>query len=241
MSPINVTIIPAFDDNYIYLLQADNDQTAIVDPGEAAPVITALDKHALSLDYILITHHHGDHTGGAIELKEKYNAQIIGPAADEQRISGLDIKLHDQEHFTFGEEEGKALETPGHTTGSMCFYFPKSKLIFTGDTLFSMGCGRLFEGTSEQMWSSLQKILALPDETKLYCAHEYTINNGTFCLSVEPDNKDLKDRMDEVKSLRAQNHPTLPSTIGLEKATNVFLRSTSPAHFAELRALKDRS
>ncbi len=237
---ITVTIIPVLDDNYSYLIQSGS-KTAIIDAGEAAPIIAHLDAHGLSLDYILNTHHHGDHVGGNDALKEKYNAPVIGPKAESHKIKTMDIGLAEHDSFEFGDETARIIETAGHTLGHICFYFPESAVLFSGDTLFSMGCGRLFEGTAAQMWDSLQKISALPDETMIYCGHEYTASNAKFGLSQEPNNQDLKNRMNEVQNLRAQNMPTIPVSLAIEKKTNVFLKAKNAAHFAELRSLKDKS
>ena len=235
---MNVTLIPILSDNYAYLLEAEDGAVAVLDPGEAGPVIEVLEDKNLKPDMILNTHHHSDHIGGNAEIKNKYGAQIIGPAKDKDRI-GPDQGLREGDDFSFGGEQVQILETPGHTLGGICFYFPESKAVFTGDTLFVMGCGRVFEGTMEQMWDSLSKIMALPDETKIYCGHEYTQANGNFCLTVEPDNTDLQDRMKDIRALRDQGKPTIPSIIALEKKTNSFVRAGSAARFAEIRKEKD--
>jgi hydroxyacylglutathione hydrolase len=235
---IRVSIIPILKDNYAYLLEGNN-EVAVVDPGEAAPVIAALEQRGLKLDYILNTHHHGDHIAGNAELACKYGAKIAGPAAEKARIPNMDILLKEKDRLPFGGEEANVIETPGHTRGHICFYLPESKIVFTGDTLFLMGCGRLFEGTAEQMWHSLSKIAALPDETKIYCGHEYTEVFGHFGLREEPDNQDIQNRLKEVESLRAQNKPTIPGTIAEEKRTNVFLRAGSSENFAKVRKVKD--
>ncbi len=236
---INVTIIPVLKDNYAYLLEADNGETAIVDPGEAGPAIDVLEQKSIKLDTILCTHHHADHIAGCASLKEKYGAKIIGPEKDAARIPGIDIGLTEDSDFSLGGESVTIFETPGHTTGGICYYFPESTLAFTGDTLFSMGCGRLFEGTPEQMWESLQKIMTLPDDIKVYCGHEYTQDGGNFSLHIEPDNEDTKIRMEDVIRLRKQGKPTIPSTIALEKKTNPFLRAGSAQRFGEIRKIKD--
>ncbi len=236
---INITIIPALSDNYVYLLEADNGEVAVVDPGEAGPVIEALDEKNLTLDYILSTHHHYDHIGGNTDLIGKYSAKLVGPAKEEARIPNMDIMLHEGDHLVFGSEEIEVLETPGHTRGHICYYLPETGAVFTGDTLFLMSTGRLFEGTPKQMWGSLQKIAALPDETEVYCAHEYTLDNGEFCLSVEPDNAALQKRMEKVRALRADGKPTMPGNIGEEKETNAFLRARSAQRYGEIRGLKD--
>lgn len=238
---IDVQIIPILKDNYAYLLIADNGETAIIDPGEAAPIIVELDKKNLSLDYVINTHHHWDHTDGNESLIEKFDAKLVGPSKEAMKIPGLDILLSEGDMFEFGEENIQILETPGHTLGHICLYFPQNKMVFTGDTLFLMGCGRLFEGTAEQMWTSFEKLIALPDDTKVYCGHEYTSGLGKFCLTVEPENDALKQRMNEVRTLRANKKPTVPGTIGLEKETNSFMRAGSAERFAEIRALRDQS
>lgn len=233
---IKVHIIPILKDNYAYILASAN-EVAVLDPGEAGPVIDFLEKNGLKPSYIFNTHHHGDHIAGNAEIKEKYGAQIAAPA-HEARIKS-DIGLREGQDFSFGGEEAMILETPGHTRGSVCLYFPESKIVFVGDTLFSLGCGRVIEGTMEQMWMSLQKIAALPGETNIYCGHEYTVQNGEFCLTVEPNNKDLKIRVAKAESLRQLGAPTLPVSLESEKKTNVFLRAGSPERFAELRIRKD--
>ena len=238
---ISVTIIPILEDNYCYLLQAENGETAIIDPGEAQPVIDRVEELGLDLDYILTTHHHGDHIAGNAHLQDQYGAKLAGPATETARIPGMNILLSEKSKFSFGGENVQTLETPGHTHGHICFYFPLSKLVFTGDTLFSMGCGRLFEGTAEQMWDSLQKIAALPGDTLVYCGHEFTQSNGLFCLDLDPGNPDLIARLQDVEKLRATNKPTLPVTIATEKKTNAFLSAGSVQRFAEIRKLKDKA
>lgn len=233
---IEVTLIPILEDNYAYLLEGGG-QVAVVDPGEAGPVIDAIQKKKGKLDFILNTHHHGDHIAGNKELKLKYGAKIVGPG-HETRITA-DFPVREGDDFSFGGEKAEIFETPGHTRGHICFYFPESKIVFTGDTLFLMGCGRLFEGSADQMWDSLSKITALPDDIKIYCGHEYTQANGQFCLGIEPDNKDLQERMAEVDMLRKAGQPTIPAPLGLEKKTNVFLRAGNAVRFAEIRKLRD--
>ncbi|MEZ5815166.1 MAG: hydroxyacylglutathione hydrolase [Alphaproteobacteria bacterium] len=223
---INVTLVPALSDNYIYLLKMENGAVAIVDPGEAAPILEVLKSKNLTPDCILNTHHHWDHVNGISGLQKAF--PDIAVYTPENRPS------------EFGGERLEILETPGHTLDHICYHFPESRMAFTGDTLFSMGCGRLFEGTPEQMWESLQRIAALPDNTQIYCGHEYTLSNGRFCLSIEPENKALQERVEEVEGLRAAGKPTLPVSLALEKQTNIFLRAGSAERFAQLRALKDK-
>lgn len=237
---IEIRILPILDDNYAYLIHSEDGTTAIVDPGEAAPVIQAIEERGLSLDYIINTHHHWDHVNGNPKLKEKYNAQIVAPARDAGRIKGgVDIALNDGDHFDLGTDRAEIIATPGHTLDGVCYYFKESKALFTGDTLFSMGCGRLFEGTPADMFQSFQKLQALPNEAQVYCGHEYTRANAGFCLTQDKHNEALKSRITEVKALREQGKPTIPTTLGLEKKTNVFMKAKSAEEFAALRQKKD--
>ncbi|BBN19291.1 hydroxyacylglutathione hydrolase [Marchantia polymorpha subsp. ruderalis] len=227
-SRLQIDMVPCLVDNYAYLLHDVNARvTAVVDPSAAGPVIRALNEKGLSLDFILNTHHHWDHTGGNVELKRKYNAKVVGPRADEGRIPEIDISLREGECWKLGEHVMHVLDTPGHTRGHVTFYFPDSGAVFTGDTLFSMGCGRLFEGTPEQMWNSLSKICHLPDETLVYCGHEYTLSNAKFAMSVEPQNEALSSRYEKVAELRRKGLPTVPTSLGEEKSFNPFLRPFS--------------
>lgn len=237
---IDVHIIPVLNDNYAYVLEAPDGACAIVDPGEAAPVIAFLERRALTPSLIFNTHHHGDHTGGNAALIARYGCALAAPASERARISGITIPLAERTALSFGGEAVQVLETPGHTAGHICLYFPESGLLFTGDTLFSMGCGRLFEGTAAQMWESLGKITALPEKTRIFCGHEYTLANGKFCLRIEPENTDLQSRIRAAEALRAGGKPTLPVTLALEKKTNALLRAGSAGRFAELRQMKDR-
>ncbi|KAL3676910.1 hypothetical protein R1sor_026858 [Riccia sorocarpa] len=231
-SRLQIELVPCLVDNYAYLLHDANAKvTAVVDPSAAGPVIDALNAKGLSLNFILNTHHHWDHTGGNAELKRKYNAKVVGPRADEERIPEIDISLRDGQTWKLGEHVMQVLDTPGHTRGHVTFYFPDSGAVFTGDTLFSLGCGRLFEGTAEQMWHSLSKICQLPDETLVYCGHEYTLSNAKFAISLEPKNEALLSHYEKVAQLRRKGLPTIPTTLGEEKKINPFLRPSS----AELR------
>ena len=227
---LEVRLIPALSDNYIHLLRdAATGTVGIVDPSEAEPAIEALGALGWRPTYILNTHHHPDHTAGNTELKRLYGATVIGPAADRDRIPDIDRAYRDGETFQFGGQAVQVLDVPGHTRGHIAFWFEESEAVFTGDTLFAMGCGRLFEGTPEQMWRSLSKIAALPGETRVYCGHEYTQGNARFAVTVDPENTVLKARAKEIDALRAKGQPTLPSTIGQERATNPFLRADQPA------------
>jgi hydroxyacylglutathione hydrolase len=229
MQTLDVELIPAFSDNYIYLLrQAEARRVAVVDPGDAAPVIAALEERGLALDTILLTHHHGDHIGGVGDLKRRFRCLVVGPASEAGRIPDLDRGVREGDRFEFGHEMVEVFETPGHTRGHIAFWFPESRALFCGDALFSMGCGRLFEGTPAQMWDSLRKLRGLPDDARVYCGHEYTQKNARFALSVDPDNPDLQTRAREVDDARARGAATLPSTMGAEKRTNPFLRADLP-------------
>ena len=237
---LEITAISVWTDNYVYLLRdAETGKTAVVDPTEAAPVVTELERQGLRLDRIVNTHHHVDHIGGNADLKSRYGCDVAGPASDQNRILTMDHGLQDGDVLRVGSSEAQVLFIPGHTTGHIALWFEADAALFCGDTLFSLGCGRLFEGTAEQMWASLSRLAALPPETRVYCAHEYTEANGRFALTVEPGNADLQTRMGEVRELRAKGRSTLPSTVGLEKRTNPFLRAGSARRFAELRQAKD--
>jgi len=219
----------ALEDNYCYLIRdPDTGLTAVIDTPDIAAIETALTETGWSLDYILNTHHHWDHAGGNLELKKKTGCKVVGPQAEADRIPGIDIALSDGDTFDLGSKTAMIYDTPGHTSGHIVYHFEADDMAFVGDTLFAMGCGRLFEGTAEQMWSSLQKLLAWPDDTLVYCAHEYTQANAAFALTVEPGNRQLVERAAKVDELRQQGRPTIPSTIGLERETNPFLRPMSP-------------
>lgn len=249
-----VTIIPILNDNYSYLVHdTQSRQTAVVDPALSQPVLDVLAANGWQLNFIFNTHHHGDHVGGNLELKQKTGCKVVAAAADRHRIPGYDIGVNDNDVVMLGNLAARIIATPGHTSGHIVYYFADHGLLFCGDTLFSMGCGRLFEGSAEQLWQSLQKLKGLPSTTRIYCAHEYTQANGRFALSVEPDNLALQQRIAAVSQLRANGQPTLPSTIAQERATNPFFREDSPALqktigmsgksaldvFTRLRELKD--
>ena len=226
---LQVHMFGALSDNYCYLIHDPvTGKTGVIDTPEVAPIEKALAETGWTLDFILNTHHHDDHAGGNLALKKKTGCTIVGPRADAARIPGIDIELGDGDTFELGSRTATVYDTPGHTSGHIVYHFADDGIAFTGDTLFSMGCGRLFEGTPEQMWTSLQKLLAWPDDTLVYCAHEYTQSNAAFAMSVEPDNAQLIERSRQVDELRQQDKPTIPSTIGLERATNPFLRPASP-------------
>ena len=217
--------IPCLNDNYAYIVQDNITKTVgVVDPSEAKPIINYLKKEKLELNYILNTHHHFDHIGGNIELQKLYNSKIIGFKDDKHRIPGINITLNDGEKFKFGKSQIKVIHIPGHTSGHICFFFEKEKIAFTGDTLFSLGCGRIFEGDHEQMLSSLNKIKKLPTKTKIYCGHEYTLKNAEFCMKYDEKNLDLTNQFKKVKELRSKNLPTVPSVLEQELKSNIFLR-----------------
>jgi hydroxyacylglutathione hydrolase len=236
----NVIIIKALHDNYTYLYEYAPGQSLVVDPCDAAVVLRELDKHNLALTTILATHHHFDHTAGIRELKSKTSCQVLG--ADSRRIAGLDKQVSDGDIINIGSEQIEVITTPGHTKTSACYYLRPSKgsgLLWTGDTLFGAGCGRLFECTADTMFKSRKRLAALPDDTFIYCGHNYTVENYEFALGIEPDNDHIKKRLLEAKKADNEGNPTVPSTIGDEKKTNVFLRAGSVKAFAELRKRKD--
>ena len=217
--------IACLADNYAYIIKDSNSKNiGVVDPSEAKPIISFLQKKNLKLSYILNTHHHFDHIGGNIELKKMYNAKIVGFLGDKHRIPGIDITLKNNELWNFGSSIVKILHIPGHTLGHICFFFKKEKIAFTGDTLFSLGCGRIFEGNHKQMLVSLNKIKNLPKETKIYCGHEYTYKNAEFCMKYDNKNPDLIKQFTKIKELRSNNLPTIPSRLSDELKSNIFLR-----------------
>ncbi len=228
MASLQVHQFPCLSDNYSYLVHdPDTGLTATIDTPEAGPINAALEQKGWTLTHILNTHHHFDHAGSNEALKAQWGCTIVGSRDDAARIPGIDIEVGDGDSFQFGEHQVQVFDVSGHTIGHIAFYFPDSSTLFSGDALFALGCGRLFEGTPEQMWTSLQKLIDLPDDTVVYCAHEYTQANAAFALSVEPQNAALQARSKEIDALRAEGKPTVPSTIGLEKETNPFLRPAS--------------
>ncbi len=216
-------------DNYGFLLHdSATGATASIDTPEVGPINQALADKGWQLTHILNTHHHFDHAGGNEELKTQWQCQVVGAAIDAERIPGIDVEVRDGQHFAFGSAEAQVMEVPGHTSGHIAYYFADAGIAFVGDTLFALGCGRLFEGTPEQMSVSLSKLMALPDQTTVYCAHEYTEANAAFAVTVEPNNEALQRRVAEIRQLRAAGQPTVPTSIGLERATNPFVRADSP-------------
>ena len=255
MASLRVTLIPVLKDNYAYLLEDDSTgMVAVVDPGEADPVAAKLEAKGGRLDWILNTHHHGDHVGGNHELAKRYGASIVGPAAESARIPDLDRGVAEGDHVMVGAARGSVLDVPGHTAGHIAFWFEDAGALFCGDTLFALGCGRLLEGTPAQMWSSLLKLRALPDTTRVYCGHEYTQANARFALTVDGANPVLQAYAEDVNDARESGAPTIPAQLGREKLANPFLCADKPelqaaigmagadpvAVFAEIRGRKDR-
>lgn len=237
---IEVVCIPALSDNYVWLLHdADSAETVVVDPSEAAPVLAEAQARGWRIGAIWNTHWHPDHTGGNAAVKAATGARVFAPAAEAERIPTLDVALAEGDRVTIGAHAAQVIETPGHTAGHIVFHLVEAGLLFSGDTLFAMGCGRLFEGGPEQMFVNMQRLGALPGETLVYAAHEYTESNGRFAAHVEPGNAAIAERMRDVTATLAAGRPTLPTTIALEAATNPFLRAASARELAERRAAKD--
>ena len=237
---VEIVRIPALSDNYIWLVhEPGSGETLVIDPAVADPVLAEADARGWRITQIWNTHWHPDHTGGNAEIKAATSCRITGPAAEAERIPTLDRWVAEGDGVALGAIEAIVMETPAHTAGHISYHLPSEGLIFVGDTLFAMGCGRLFEGEADQMHANLQRFAALPPETLVYCAHEYTLANGRFALSVEPDNRALVERMEQVEVMRAAGEATLPTTIALERATNPFMRASSAEELAERRRAKD--
>ncbi|MBB4264849.1 hydroxyacylglutathione hydrolase [Roseospira visakhapatnamensis] len=239
MADLIIVSVPVLGDNYVHVAhEPDSGETAVIDPAVAEPVLAVLEDRGWRLTAILNTHHHHDHTGGNQTIKDRTGAQVVGNRKDARRIPGLDHGVVEGDTIRLGEQAARVIEVPGHTSGHIAFWFadatPDSGALFCGDTLFSIGCGRLFEGSPAQMWASLGKLRALPPTTRVYCAHEYTEANIRFALTVDPDNPSLRGRAEEVARLRARNTPTVPSILGDEMAANPFLRADDPALAARL-------
>lgn len=243
MSRFKVHIVPVLSDNYVYILEDPSGKAAIVDPGEAEAVESYIAQHDLKPEVILLTHHHGDHIGGVGALAEKYDVRIYGPDAEKDKILAhaprLDRTLKNQDVFELFGVNVDVIHTPGHTAGHICYYLPTEHILLAGDTLFSIGCGRVFEGTMEQMHTSLQYLKSLPDETELYCGHEYTLANLDFALSLHPNDPKLKAKQQAVEALRQQERPSLPSKLGEEKKLNPFLQAGTAEEFTNVRRKKD--
>lgn len=230
MADLDIHLLPVLSDNYVYLVRdAESGASVAVDPAVAAPVLEALGRLGWRLGQILCTHHHADHVGGVAEIKRATGCTVVGAAADAHRIPGIDVKVREGDTVALGAHAARVIETPGHTSGHVAYWFEEARALFCGDTLFSLGCGRLFEGTPVQMWDSLCKLRALPDDARVYCGHEYTNANADFALSVDPDNPALKARAEQVLALREAGKPTVPTLLGEEKAANPFLRADDAA------------
>lgn len=254
MADLEIYQFPCLSDNYAFLLHdPDTGATAVVDTPEVEAIERALEAKNWQLTHIFNTHHHYDHTGGNLLLKERHHCVIVGFEADRERLPGLDVGIREGDVVELGKTRFEVFETPGHTVGHIAYLCRESKAGFVGDTLFALGCGRLFEGSPGQMWQSLQKISAWPEDTRIYCAHEYTEANAAFALTIESDNPELLARAEEIKACRARNQPTVPTLLKLEKQTNPFLRAHHPSLqkavdligrqpeqvFAEVRRRKD--
>ncbi|HUG62462.1 MAG TPA: hydroxyacylglutathione hydrolase [Methylomirabilota bacterium] len=251
-----IVMLPCLSDNYAVLMHdAESGTTVLVDAPEAVPVQAALARRKWTLTHILVTHHHTDHVAGIEALKAATGAKVIGPAAEADKIPGLDETVSEGDRVVVGPFSASVIATPGHTLGHIAYFFEDIEVLFAGDTLFSLGCGRIFEGTPAQMWESLQKLAALPDDTIVFCGHEYTQSNARFAATVDADNEMLKERIAQVEESRAGKQPTVPTTIGVEKETNPFLRAGDPVIaaavglagapavevFAEVRRRKDNA
>ncbi len=240
MAVFQVHQFPCRSDNYGVLLHDHRSNvTASIDAPLEEPILAALDETGWALTHILTTHHHEDHTSANLALKDKFNCTIVGPRDEASKIPGIDIEVGDGDTYDFGGNIAQIIGTPGHTLGHICFYFADDAIAFVGDTLFPLGCGRVFEGTMEQMHTSLQKLAALPPGTRIYCGHEYTYSNAKFAITVEPKNAALRTRYADVEAMHGRGIPTVPTTMELELETNPFLRVSSAEQFAEVRQAKD--
>lgn len=237
---LTVARVPVLSDNYVWLAHDDaSGDTAVIDPAVADPVLVAAAERGWTITQIWNTHWHPDHTGGNAAIREATGCRISGPAAEAERIPTLDRRVSEGDHVTLGALRFDVLAVPAHTAGHIALYCAETGTIFVGDTLFAMGCGRLFEGTAEQMHANMQRLAALPPETTVYCAHEYTLSNARWAITAEPDNAALAARHGDVVAMRERGEPTVPTSIAAELATNPFMRARDAAHLAELRAAKD--
>lgn len=251
--PLEIITVPCLSDNYAYLVNGP-DGVAVIDAPEAGPIVEALEARVWKPGVIMITHHHHDHVGGVAELREKYGCMVMGPKAEEDKLPKLDFALPDGMKGGTGEGAMEVISVPGHTLGHVAYYYPQGGAVFTADSLMALGCGRVFEGTPEMMWSSLSKLAALPPETMVYSGHEYTASNARFALTIEPDNEALKSRVEDIARARDAGEPTAQVPLSLELATNPFLRAgrddvkaslgmagcSDVDCFAEIRGRKDR-
>ena len=235
---MEIVPVPAFSDNYLWLVHDEpSGETAVVDPGDAAPVLAEAERRGWTITQVWNTHWHPDHTGGNLAIKQATGARISGPAGE--TIPGRDVALGEGDEVRLGEHVGRVIEVPGHTLGHVALIFDHDRVAFVGDTLFAMGCGRLFEGTPQQMYRSLGRLADLPADTQLYCAHEYTLSNARFAAHAEPGNGSIADRLVAVKRLRDDGKITVPTTVAQERETNPFVRATDVDEFARLRREKD--
>ena len=235
---LEVVPVPAFADNYIWLVHDEaGGETAVIDPGDAAPVLAEVERRGWTVSQVWNTHHHWDHSGGNLAMKEATGCTVAGPAAE--NIPGRDVPLAEGSEFRLGEHAGRVIEIPGHTLGHIALIFDDDRMAFVGDTIFAMGCGRLFEGTAEQMYRSLRRIADLPEDTAIYCGHEYTLANGRFAAHAEPQNGAVAARLAMVEALRNEGKITLPTSVAQERETNPFVRATNVEEFARLRREKD--
>ena len=254
MKPLDIEVFSCRSDNYGVLVHdSESGLTASIDAPEENAILEAATRRGWTITHIFTTHHHTDHVEANLALKERFGLEIIGPVNEAIAIPGLDKTVADGDEFQFGEHLVRVIETPGHTAGHICFHFPDDKILFAADTLFALGCGRLFERTAADMWHSLQKLAVLPDETAIYFGHEYTLSNARFALTIDPVNERLRARAAQIEAFRAENKFTIPTMMGLEKETNPFLRANDPAIrrnlvmegktneevFAEIRKRKD--
>ncbi len=237
---LDVVRIPVLSDNYVWLMHdAASGETVVIDPAVADPVLAAAQARGWTIGQIWNTHWHGDHVGGNAAIKAATGCTITGPAAEADKIGTLDRMVGEGDEVRIGAHVATVMEVPAHTAGHIAYHLADEHIAFVGDTLFAMGCGRLFEGTAAQMFANMARLAALPDETRVYCAHEYTLSNGRFALGVEPDNAALAARMVEVEAARVRGEATVPTTIGLERATNIFMRARNVDELAQRRAAKD--
>jgi hydroxyacylglutathione hydrolase len=238
---ITASPVPILKDNYAWLLRdSGTGATAIVDPADAEPIIEAIEQAGGRLDLILLTHHHADHIAGVDEVRARFNCPVVGAAADQHRLPKLDEALKEGDTVRLGNATAQVIDTPGHTRGQINFFFPDGDILLSGDTLFSLGCGRLIEGTPQEMFASLRKLAALPPDTLVCCGHEYTESNARFALAVDPNNAALHDFVAKVEQLRAAGQPSVPSVLGDELKVNPFLAAQDVTTFATLRAKKDK-
>ena len=238
---VTASPIPILKDNYAWLLrESGTGATAVVDPADAQPVIEAIEKAGGRLDMILLTHHHADHTAGVDEVRARFHCPVVGAVADQHRLPKLDDAVKDGDTVRLGDASARVIDTPGHTRGQINYFFPDGAVLLSGATLFSLGCGRLIEGTAQEMFDSLRKLAALPDDTLVCCGHEYTESNARFALAVDPDNAALHEFVGKVEQLRAAGQPSVPSVLADELKANPFLTAPDVASFAALRAKKDK-